>query len=635
MISTDVRAVEAADLEALRRCEVLDSLDLHFARTLARLAQDPREEVALAIALASRQVREGHVCLDLAMLCGNPRLPDGEGRARPLSLPSLSAWSDILRSSPAIGDASAVTPLVLDERGRLYLRRYFEHERALARSLAARAAAGSPLPQAEIGWLRDTLARLFGRGPGDSAGVDWQQVAAVVALERRLTVISGRPGTGKTFTVVKVLALLIEQAIRSGRPLPRIVLAAPTGKAAARLNESIRGARATLECAAAVREAMPDNAGTIHRLLGSIGGSSTRFRHNAERQLAADIVLIDEASMVDLALMRRLIDAVPDSARLILLGDKNQLASVEAGAVLGDICNTGTAASHSKVFRERWQQLTGSELPIAADAPAANGIWDCVVELRQSYRYSEHSGIHRLAEAINAGDADTVLALLDDASLEDVRREAPLADGSPPLPWLRTLSRGFTEALTAGDPAQRLHALRRCRLLCAHRRGRSGVVEINRQIESLLEQAGEIDTSLPYYAGRPLIITRNDYQVQLFNGDTGLLIDVGDGVVSAVFEGGDGELRRLAPARLPAHETVFAMSVHKSQGSEFDEVALLLPGEVSPVLSRELVYTGVTRARSRVAICGTREVIAEAVRRRVERSSGLRDTLWSASGLRA
>ncbi|HYD47235.1 MAG TPA: exodeoxyribonuclease V subunit alpha [Terriglobales bacterium] len=611
-------------LDSLRGSGSLAPLDVHFARTVARIGGESDGDVVLAAALASRQVRLGHVCLDLEALSAAPRVTDAEGHARELALPPFERWRDTLAASALVGDATAATPLVLDGGRRLYLRRYFEHERELAAALRARA---EPISDAacDVAWLRAALDRLF---PADRGGIDWQRAAAMVALDSRLTVISGGPGTGKTFTVVKLLVLLIEQCLARGQRPPRIALAAPTGKASARLVESIRAAKQGLACEEPVKAAIPDEAATIHRLLGTIEGSSTRFVHNRNRPLAADVVLIDEASMVDLALMRRLLDAVPAAARLILLGDKDQLASVEAGAVLGDICNSGGARrSYSRAFAARWQQRTGTPLPVASDAPAEGGIRDCIIELERSYRYAGDSGIGRLARAINAGDAEAALALLSDGSVTGLGHIEPESDGSPPAVWLRQMAQRFEAMFREAEPLSRLRALGACRLLCAHRRGRSGVKEINQRIEQELQAAGRIDLS-SQYSGRPIIVTRNDYQVQLFNGDTGLLLAAEDGTIAAYFEGAAGEVRRLAPARLPQHDTVYAMSVHKSQGSELDMVGVVLPGELSPVVSRELLYTAVTRAKHEVVLCGSAEIVAAAIGRPIERSSGLREALW-------
>ncbi len=624
-----------ATLEALRALGILSPLDEHFARTLGRLGGDLRGEVVLAAALASRQVSNGHVCLDLAQLTAMP-VPYDEGR--PVGVeqvwPPLQPWLDALRSSPLVGCGRALTPLVLDDHGRLYLRRYWEHETCLAGALRGRATQTDA--SLDGPWLRRTLDRLFAAdgSPAENGGEpDWQRIAALLALQRRFCVISGGPGTGKTFTVVKILALLVEQALHAGTRVPRMTLVAPTGKAAARLSESIGAAKGRLRCDDNVRDAIPEAAATIHRCLGSINGSSTNFRHHVDNPLVTDVVLVDEASMVDLGLMSRLVAAVPRPARLILLGDKDQLASVEAGAVLGDICNTGAAGHYSHALVEQVAALTGDQLPLSADAPPDTGIWDCIVQLTRSYRYGPDSGIGRLARAINVGDGPGALAILDCGDYPDVTRVDPSPGAELGAPLRTAAIRGFGPCLRARQPLDQLRALEQFRVLCAHRRGPEGVELINRQLETALADADLITPDSPMYRGRLVMVTRNDYLLDLFNGDVGIIANDPEqpGGTLAMFLGHQGAIRMLSPSRLPPHETVFAMSVHKSQGSEFDEVAVLLPHRPSPVVSRELLYTAVTRARRRVAIHAGREQIEQAIVHRIERASGLRDMLWGSA----
>jgi exodeoxyribonuclease V alpha subunit len=622
-------------LDVLRAAGILSPLDDHFARALARIGNDAGEEVALAAAMTSQQINNGHVCLDLARLSETVVLYDEEGQLvaeRPW--PPLEPWLETLRSSPLVSDGGAVTPLVLDTAGRLYLRRYWEHEGRLAAALRTRATQVETSPDPT--WLRATLDRLFppeGSLAPHSAEPDWQRVAALLALRRRFCVISGGPGTGKTFTVVKILALLVEEAEHATRPLPRITLVAPTGKAAARLSESISKAKERMSCSDAVRNAIPEDAATIHRCLGSIGGSSTNFRHHARNPLVTDVVLVDEASMVDLALMSRLVAAVPAGARLILLGDQDQLASVEAGAVLGDICNTGGARSYSRGLLDEVAQLSGDQLPRSGAASDETGIWDCIVQLIRSYRYGPQSGIGTLARAINAGDAEMALQILDCADYPDVTRVEPSQSESLGQPLRRAVVRGFSPYLRAVEPLAQLGGLEKFRVLCAHRRGPTGVERVNQQIEEALADAELIRPSSATYVGRPVMVTRNDYQLELFNGDVGIVVDDPErtGGKLTLFPSSQGTVRRLSPSRLPPHETVYAMSVHKSQGSEFDEVAVLLPEQASPVVSRELLYTAVTRARHRVTVHASCEMIEHAITHPIERASGLRDLLWGAN----
>jgi exodeoxyribonuclease V alpha subunit len=601
-------------LGALQERELLSEIDLHFAHAMARLGAEPEALVVMAAALASRQVRAGHVCLDLPKLCQNALALDS-GQVAQLEWPALETWLAALRASALVGRDGSSTPLHLDSEGRLYLRRYFEHEQHLAHAILERVRA----PRAELDrpTLRAGLDRMFGhlkaararKRDGSQLDLfaetiqavdqpDTQRAAAERAVERKFCVISGGPGTGKTATVVKILALLIEQALALGQPVPRIRLLAPTGKAAARLSDSIKRARLTIR----------EDASTIHRALGK-SSASNQLLHDQQRPLGADVVVVDEASMVDLALMARLIAAVAPNARLILLGDKNQLASVEAGAVLGDICGAGLS-------------------PVPEHTP----ISACIVQLSRSYRYGPDSGIRLLADAINGGDAQRTLELLRDPALPDVSLVETAPASKPPAQLFTASADAFSPFFAAEDPESKLRALDRFRVLCAHRHGAHGQLAINASIEAELLRRGTMASESRQYAGRALMVTENDYQAQLFNGDVGVLVrDPRDPTrLRACFSGTDGKPRELSAARLPPHESAYAMSVHKSQGSEFDELALLLPSEPSPLLSRELLYTAVTRARRRVVVYANPDMVALAVRQSIERASGLRDALWSA-----
>ena len=615
------------DLDVLAKHGVLSPLDVAFARTTGRLAGEEDPYVLAAAALASRQVREGHVCLDVpavATLDLRAEATEAED-AVDLSLPPPRDVLRALQKSPLVGSAGpGETPLVLDTAGRLYLRRYWEHEQAVARALLARATASETI---EAGVLDAGLARLFG-----SAEPDLQRAAARVAVTRRLAVISGGPGTGKTATVVKILALLLEQHEKL-----RVHLVAPTGKAAARLTESIRASKAQLDIPDALRARIPETATTIHRALGTIRNHGTRFRHDATRPLSTDLVLVDEASMVDLALFRRLLDALPATARLILLGDENQLASVEAGAVLGDVCGVGAEtereASEPAKKAPRAKRLRGQLSLFDAsgtDTRPSSPMGACIARLTKSYRYGADSGIGALARAIHAGDGAAAVAVLRDPRWADVTLAPPLPPDALGGALEAEVVDGYGIYLREQGAVARLRAFDAFRVLCAHRRGPFGVERISERIEKALRAAGLLPEGAGReYAGRPILVTHNDYEVGLFNGDVGL-IEVGDdGAHRAWFVSPDGTSRTLSPARIPAHETVFAMTVHKSQGSEMDHVAVVLPAEPSPVLTRELLYTAVTRARRRVTVHASDAIVAATVRARITRASGLRDALWA------
>jgi exodeoxyribonuclease V alpha subunit len=376
-----------------------------------------------------------------------------------------------------------------------------------------------------------------------------------------------------------------------------VLLLAPTGKAATRLESAVAEAAQQLDCAPEIRAALPARAQTIHRALGLRPDGSAR--HGSETPLAADSVIVDEVSLVDLALMARLVDALPPDAKLILLGDRDQLASVEAGAVLADLCG-----------------------PDDHDA-RGEGLGGCIVVLQRSWRYPEHSGIGRLARAVQAGDAETALALLEDPALPDIER-------CEPGPALRARALAGYDYAERDGAAARLAAFERFRVLCAHARGPRGAEGIGTEVQHALSETGRI-TPVPsgLWEGRPIAITRNDAALGLYNGDVGLLACDAEARLRAFFaDPGSGKGRWIAPGRLPEHVTAFAHTVHRSQGSEYDEVALVLPAEASRVTTRELIYTAVTRARREVSIHASREVLREALARRSQRSSGLAELLW-------
>lgn len=567
-------------------------IDRAFARLMTRLAGTDAPELMLASALASNWTGNGHVCLDLARVANLALAMDQEGIPAAFPIPPLADWRRALENLPVIGKPGEYRPLILDDKGRLYLCRYWQYENDLAQELLRRAGQDYPIPDPAL--FAEGLDRLFAREDG-------QRRAASVAMARNLCLITGGPGTGKTTTVAKILALLLEQV--GGNPL-RIALAAPTGKAAARLQESIREVKASLSCPPSVREAIPEQAATIHRLLGTIPGSPY-FRHNRENPLRINVLVVDEASMVDLPLMVKLVEAIPRSARLILLGDKDQLASVEAGAVLGDLCASASA---------------GQDIP---QQPALAG---CIAPLTTNFRFGAESGIGALCEAVCAGESGRALLLLEQGRFKDISW-SDLTAGKTLL--ADHLCAGYSNYLATDDPRETLHRLNQFRVLCALRKGPFGVEAINRMVEEGLAKKGLISPTGPWYHGRPIMVTANDYELLLYNGDIGVILadPAAGNQLRAFFPDQAGGLRTVAPARLPRHETVFAMTVHKSQGSEFARVLLLLPDQPAPVLTRELIYTGISRARRRVDLWGEVSVFQDALARVVERSSGLRDAL--------
>mgnify|MGYP001320012183 FL=1 len=589
-------------------------IDRHFARLIAGL--DPAADAVLPVvaALVSRARAEGHICLDLEAAADELAAAWPEAAA----WGGGDAWARRLAACRPVGGAGEWTPLVLEGR-RLYLYRYWRSERTLAERLLALAA--DPAADPADPELGARLGRFF---PSAATAPDWQRVAAYVAATRRLCVISGGPGTGKTATAARILALLLEQ-----RPERIVALAAPTGKAAARLNEALRSVLAGLDVAAAVKErALARPAQTIHRLLGARGSGA--FARGAADPIPCDVLVVDEASMVDVALMARLLEALPAGARLVLLGDKNQLASVEAGAFLGDLCAAPAENRFRPELAHGYAAATGDRALAGEHADsAARPLQDCLVQLRHSYRFAADGGIGALCHAVNAGASWSAFEPLFAAHAEI--RWLPLP---PPRELAAALAAaigdGFAPCAAAADPLAALEALGRFRVLCAVRDGPYGAAALNRLTEDVLAARGAIrPPGGAWYAHRPVMVTINDYNLRLFNGDIGIARHDTDGVLRVFFPPeGEGPPRRFLPAMLPAHETVYAMTVHKSQGSEFDRVLLVLPDRENPVLTRELVYTAVTRARREVTILAAPAVFAAAASARVRRTSGLRERLW-------
>jgi len=512
-----------------------------------------------------------------------------------------------LQASPVLGEPGSYAPLIVDAAGRLYFAHHWFDEQNLARRLTQLAGAALPQDAARVGQVLDSL---FPASQGQQP--DRQKQAAALAARQRLLVVSGGPGTGKTTTVVRLLAML---ATLAERPLV-MAMAAPTGKAAARMSESVRSARDNLPVTAAIRDQLPQQAQTLHRLLGLRPGSA-QARYHAGQPLPLDVLVVDEASMIDLAMMARLVEALPSQARLILLGDRDQLASVDAGAVLGDLCSRVT---YLPATRDWLAQAGAGSLP--PDEGQAAALADSVVLLTHSHRFRADSGIGALAGLVNRGAAMPALQLLQAGQHADITQLPALEDAA-----LWQQYQPYLEAIAADRPLDEVQAaFSRFMLLAAER---SQVAQVNQRLETLLQQQGHKQAERDWYAGRPVLITANDYGVGLFNGDIGFTVERAQGLRVA-FPAADGNWREFAPGRLPQHETVFAMTVHKSQGSEFDTVWLQLPASPGPVLNRALVYTAITRARSRFAVAGSDEVWMQAVQLAPVRHSGLADLLSAA-----
>lgn len=644
----------------------LRALDRAFVTFLEERAPGSDPLLLLAAALASHQLGHGHVCLDLGQTLAEPDFalslpPEGDALGGPLLLPSqllaeleLPTWLQRIAASPLVaqGDqlAEQARPLVLSGQ-RLYLRRYWRYERQVDHNLRQRLSHSDAAPTD----LAQRLAQLFDQG-ALAGQVDWQKLACALATRAGFSIITGGPGTGKTTTVVRLLALLQAPAVEQGRPL-RIRLAAPTGKAAARLTESIGQQVERLQVSATVREQIPTDVSTVHRLLGSRPGSR-HFRHHAGNPLPLDVLVVDEASMIDLEMMANLLAALPAMARLVLLGDKDQLASVEAGAVLGDLCRDAEEGCYSPATQAWLEQIGGQSLADSGLTPGDeqhNPLSQQVVMLRFSRRFGEGSGIGQLARLVNRQQHQAARDLLSmpppDVFALALRGEQDRAfdrlildglnrgDDGPQgyRSYLRAIGRHRPPPGTAFDDlrweqwaARVLLSFENFQLLCAVRRGPWGVEGLNERVARVLHSAGLIDNQQPWYEGRPVLVTRNDYGLGLMNGDIGIALRLpdehGEALLRVAFprNDGNGGVRFILPSRLNEVETVFAMTVHKSQGSEFSHTALVLPDALNPVLTKELVYTGITRAKHCFSLIEPRQgVFEEAVRRKVRRISGL------------
>ncbi|MDF3193056.1 exodeoxyribonuclease V subunit alpha [Pseudomonas sp. 1928-m] len=579
----------------------LGPLERALVDSLQRLDPAASPVVLASAALLCTALDKGDVCLPLARLAGQRPWPE-----HAFNVPALAEWQAQLEASSLVGGDGDFTPLIL-VHGRLYLARYQAYERQLAEQLLQRAA---DLPEVDEAQLSESLTRLFAFNQQQP---DWQRLAAAQAVRRKLAVISGGPGTGKTTTVVRLLAALLEQP---GCEHLAIGLAAPTGKAAARMAEAIRNAKAELPVSEAIKAALPDEARTLHRLLGS-RGDSPQVRHHAANPLALDVLVVDEASMVDLALMAKLLDALPPTARLILLGDKDQLCAVEAGAVFAELCE---GRGFDAQAASELQRITGQQVPVSEPS---SQLGDAVVLLTHSHRFAGDSGIGELARRINGGDVSGTLNLL-----KEDRSDLDWTAQPTPNELLERLDQGYAPYINAAksaDPAAAFAAFNTFRALCAQREGAWGVAGINEALEARIKRRSHVASRERWYVGRPIMVRQNDYALGLFNGDIGLCLHTEYGL-RVFFEGEEG-YRPFAPARLPSHDSAFAMTVHKSQGSEFAEVLLVLPEQPSPLLSRSLFYTGITRAKHKVEIWALPARLGEAVATRAERAAGLAERL--------
>lgn len=627
----------------LRDNNLLRDLDVAIARFLKQQCPQASYEVLLLAAFTSNQQASGHLCLDLKNRALATQL---WGTNPPPELVALlpgepNNWLHELQQSTLVSQNGS-TPLVLDG-SRLYLRRNWAREVAVADAIEQKLATVNPLPEAP---LREALAKLF---PGSDNHTDWQQVACALASRSGISIITGGPGTGKTTTVVRLLGLLQSLAMADNQRL-RIRLAAPTGKAAARLTESIGEQVGKLHVDATVRDAIPTEVTTLHRLLGT-RPDSRHFRHHGDNPLHADLVVVDEASMIDMDMMACLLEALSPHTRLILLGDKDQLASVEAGAVMGDLCRHAHEGRYKQRTIDFVNDTCGADISDyqETDQNPGNALAQQTAMLRTNWRSKDSPGIGELARAVNEENLPQVRKSFQrypdslyrqHLSSDNQQLETLLLNGSNGHTGLRAL---FSAVAT--PPTQRhdfddwaaglLKQLTHQQLLSGLRSGPFGVEQLNQRITHHLQQQG-LAPEREWYPGRPVMMTRNDYQLGLMNGDVGLtlpLLETRKGtaelLLRVAFQLPDGRIKWVLPSRLDGVETVYAMTVHKSQGSEFKHTLLVLPDAPHPLLTRELIYTAVTRARDRFTLLefGKSAVLDSAVKKRTWRASGLAERL--------
>ena len=577
---------------------VLDALDVMLAQSLVARAGEQNEQLLWLVALLSYQHRQGHVCLDLRR---TPSAPFDQPDC-PWQVPSLESVQQY--ASPLVGGPGEHCPLILDGP-RLYLRRHWSAEQSVAQALRTRCVA----QEHDADALENITESVF----PDNSDV-WQRAAAVNCALHRFGVITGGPGTGKTWTVTRMLALQCLLAQHAGRLLPRIAMAAPTGKAAARLTEALQAALPDLPVADSIKALLPDEAVTLHRLLAmDMHGAP---RHHRERPLPFDLVVVDEASMIDLGLMAQLVSALPDEASLYLVGDRDQLASVQAGSVFADVC--GEAHNRFDADTAARLQQVGIEVPVDTQCQPIDS---AVVRLQKVHRFAGDSAIAAIASAVRNYDGEALQALRD--TPHDDLRWLP-ASSDAILDVLREHYQGLVRAAMDGVEAETLLAtFARFRALAATRRGPLGVEQLNERIEQHLHQHFGFGTAR-WYPGKTVMLKHNDWNLRLFNGDIGICVkDPASDQLAVAFPAVDGGVRFVAPARLPDGEPAWAMTIHKSQGSEFHRVLLVLPAEDSPVLTRELLYTGITRAREQLMLAANPAQLSACMARPVYRASGL------------
>jgi exodeoxyribonuclease V alpha subunit len=615
-------------------------IDVTFADFICRLEGDDDGMFATIVALVSRAARNKNICLDLSRISAD--IPEEILEKGILNIPAAVEQKSLLYDKKTVGAPGENTPLILDGN-RLYLSRYYSYENSVESCVREW---GFRNIECDIESIIPFISELF---PGDE-GIDWQKCSTVNALTRKLSIITGGPGTGKTTTVVRILLLAAyEFTMRYGRH-PSIVLAAPTGKAAAHMQQSVSSALEFLRDARGnssrigllldmAGNCFPESGTTLHRLIHHAR------RYGKDGVIPCDMLVIDECSMADIALFSKVLESTGESTRVIILGDKDQLSSVEAGSVLGDLCDQGSIdEKYDMDYAVAMKRYANTELPEALIAKQKRGLSGVVTYLVKSRRFGHESGIGRLAETVNRGMGDEAFQIVSGGEYPDIRwtELGTIPDGADAS--RKSNIRIIVEEALSGtkgsdgyplltadpvrldDPSALLNAQAQFQFLCAMRKGPYGTESINRIIEDILIKNGRIRKGGQIYHGMPIIVTENDHSLRLYNGDTGVVCARG-GVLRVCFNSADG-VRSVIPLQISSWEMSYALTVHKSQGSEYDHVVIMLGDRDHRILTRELLYTAITRARKCVHIIGQKESLIKACGRRTERDSGLGEKIW-------
>lgn len=653
LMQTQTNPVLKQALDKLLAIGKIRAIDMAFADFIygeeAAVAQPNRDCISLLAAYLSAQSGAQHTCINIENL--------GQPFAGVYLFPEHLALQNILDQSHTLANVKdkqvkSNSPIIL-EGNQLYLQRYWQYESQLAAIIRKKASKSNEL---DIPQTKDLINRLFGESNNtnqQALTIDWQKVAVCVAASQALSFITGGPGTGKTTTVTRLLALLQGLAatnpLRKGKPL-NIQLVAPTGKAAARLTESISAAK--LKLPTTLQANLPEQCQTIHRLLGA-RPQSPYFKANATNPLHLDVLVLDEASMVDLPLMAKLFAALPEHAQVILLGDQDQLASVETGSVLSDICaacvtvinNQDPLAAYSETMQQTLAELmdlprskANSQQTQSSNVSQNSVIQNSLVKLLKSHRFKDDSGIGQLAKHINSGQVTQSIALLKGNEFKDIDWYQPTENKPQTVASeiLKTLIvkllpiyTEYLQAVQSGDIRKAFDTLQKQQVLCAQKSGFWGVNQLNTLIENELDKQGLIDNSKDFYIGRPVMLSKNDHQLKLFNGDVGIIMADPDNpsLTKVWFITPEGDVRGLLPSRLPSVDTLYAMTIHKSQGSEFESVYLCLPPITAHNqgrgLNRELMYTGLTRAKKQFMLFSEQKALGLSLQQQCIRGSGL------------